>query len=253
MSQRNGLRFPPKRRPDNTAAMSEAGKSQSAETPIRDAACLIVVDISGPEPTLLMGRRHADQVFLPDKWVFPGGRVEDDDRALADGFAGAFSPTDLAHEIKPFALAAVRELCEETGLIIGRKDPFTNASTTWETFAATGHTPAPAHLLPLARAITPPGRVRRYDTWFFMANASAISGNLAMTDGELLDLGWFTFSKAGDLDLPHITRLVLDDVATLFQEARAFEQTADLLPYYYSHQSAFRRDLISCKVAPPIP
>ncbi len=159
----------------------------------------------------------------------------------------------LAHEIKPFALAAVRELCEETGLIIGREDSFTNPSITWGAFAATGHSPSPAHLLPLARAVTPPGRVRRYDTWFFMANADAISGNLAMTDGELLDLGWFTFSKAADLDLPHITRLVLDDVATLFREARAIQQPADLLPYYYSHRSAFRRDLISCKVAPPIP
>ena len=253
MSQRNGLQFRPKRRPDNTLAMSKAGKSQLAATPIRDAACLLVIDTTGTEPTLLMGRRHADQVFLPDKWVFPGGRVEDDDRALADGFTGAFAPTDLVHEIKPFALAAVRELCEETGFIIGRKDPFTNASVTWGTFAATGHTPAPAHLLPLARAITPPGRVRRYDTWFFMANANAISGNLATTDGELLDLGWFTFSKASDLDLPHITRLILGDVATLFQEARAFKQSADLLPYYYSDQSAFRRDLISCKVAPPVP
>src|SRR5271168_4120383 len=128
MSQRNGLQFRPKRRPDNTVAMSEASKSQLAETPIRDAACLVVIDTTGTEPTLLMGRRHADQVFLPDKWVFPGGRVEDDDRALADGFRGAFAPTDLVHEIKPFALAAVRELCEETGFIIGHKDPFTNAS-----------------------------------------------------------------------------------------------------------------------------
>jgi 8-oxo-dGTP pyrophosphatase MutT (NUDIX family) len=253
MSRRNGLQFRPKQRPDNTVAMSEAGKSPSPETPIRDAACLVVIDTTGTEPTLLMGRRHADQVFLPDKWVFPGGRVEDDDRALADGFRGAFAPTGLAHEIKPFALAAVRELCEETGFLIGHKDPFTNASVTWGTFAATGYTPAPAHLLPLARAITPPGRVRRYDTWFFMANASAISGNLAMTDGELLDLGWFTFSKACDLDLPHITRLILGDVGTLFQEAQASQQSADLLPYYYSDQSAFRRDLISCKVAPPVP
>jgi len=233
-------------------SLPEASEDPST-TPIRDAACLIIVDVSGREPTLLMGRRHADQVFLPDKWVFPGGRVEDDDRALAEDFTDAFAPADLAPAIKPFALAAVRELCEETGLIIGHKNPFTNPGITWETFAATGHSPAPARLLPLARAVTPPGRIRRYDTWFFMANADAISGNLAMTDGELLDLEWFTFSRAGDLDLPHITRLVLDDVATLFREARAFEQTTDQLPYYYSHQSAFRRDLISCKVAPSIP
>ncbi len=135
--------------------MSASEASESPSTPIRDAACLIIVDISGREPTLLMGRRHADQVFLPDKWVFPGGRVEDDDRVLAEGFADAFAPADLAPEIKPFALAAVRELCEETGLIIGHKNTFANPSITWGTFAATGHSPAPGHLLPLARAITP--------------------------------------------------------------------------------------------------
>jgi 8-oxo-dGTP pyrophosphatase MutT (NUDIX family) len=233
--------------------MCEIGIGQLAETPIRDAACLVVVDVSGREPKLLMGRRHADQVFLPDKWVFPGGRVEDDDRTLAEGFAGTFAPNDLAHEIKPFALAAVRELCEETGFIIGSNNSSTAASVTWAIFAASGYTPAPAHIFPLARAITPPGRVRRYDTWFFMANANTISGKLATTDGELLDLGWFTFSNARELDLPNITRLVLDDVATLFREAPASEQAADLLPFYYSHQSAFRRDLISCKVAPTIP
>lgn len=137
--------------------MSELANGQLTETPIRDAACLVVVDTSGPEPTLLMGRRHASQIFLPDKWVFPGGRVEEDDRALADRFAGAFMPANLADGIKPFALAAVRELCEETGLVIGTKSLFSHQSAAWEAFAASGHSPSPAELLPFARAITPPG------------------------------------------------------------------------------------------------
>jgi 8-oxo-dGTP pyrophosphatase MutT (NUDIX family) len=233
--------------------MSEVSNVQLTETPIRDAACLVVVDTSGPEPTLLMGRRHASQIFLPGKWVFPGGRVEEDDRALADGFAGAFTPTNLAHEIRPFALAAVRELCEETGLIIGTKSPFTHQSSTWEAFAASGHSPTPAELLPFARAITPPGRVRRYDTWFFVAKANAVSGNFTPPDGELLDLGWFTISKAADLDLPQITKRVLDDVQALLLDDPQLNGTSELLPFYYSAGSAYHRDLISCKVAPPPP
>jgi len=252
-SPRNGPHRRQRRHPDNAAAMSEVANVQLTETPIRDAACLVVVDTSGPEPTLLMGRRHADQVFLPDKWVFPGGRVEEEDRALAGRFGGAFTPADLAHEIRPFALAAVRELCEETGLVIGTKSPFTHQSAAWETFAASGHSPAPAELLPFARAITPPGRVRRYDTWFFAAKANAVSGNYAPPDGELLDLDWFTISKAADLDLPRITRHVLDDVAALLLEDPEINGTRELLPFYYSAESAYRRDLISCKVAPPPP
>ncbi|MFT3730229.1 MAG: NUDIX hydrolase [Hyphomicrobium sp.] len=227
--------------------------NSAAETLIRDAACLLVIDSAGPEPKLLMGRRHSDQVFLPNKWVFPGGRVEDEDRRFADVFGGLFSPGDLAREIKPFALAGIRELFEETGLTIGTAGPLPDPSPTWRTFAVSGQMPAPARLFPLARAITPPGRVRRYDTWFFMVDAEAISADHSTTDGELLDLGWFTLAEAGALDLPNITRLVLDDVASILRAANITHDTAETLPFYYSDGSAFRRDLISCKVAPPTP
>ena len=123
-----------------------------------------------------MGRRHADQVFLPDKWVFPGGRVDNGDRHLAARFDGDFTPRDLASDLRPFALAAVRELCEETGLVIGAMPAEAgNLGDSWHAFVATGYVPVPASLLPLARAITPPGRVRRYDTWFFTAQRSALA------------------------------------------------------------------------------
>lgn len=230
--------------------MSEAPtESPAPDVPIRDAACLLVADLSGTEPKLLMGKRHSNQVFLPNKWVFPGGRVEDDDRHFAQTFAGSFSPTDLAHEIRPFVLAGIRELFEETGLLIGSDAASPAPGPAWQTFAATGLTPAPSELFPLARAITPPGRVRRYDTWFFLADAAAISADQAETDGELLDLNWFTIADAGNLDLPNITRLVLNDVACVLNAERALHDTAERVPFYYSDGSSFRRELISCKVA----
>jgi len=225
----------------------------SADVAIRDAACLLVVDLRESEPKLLMGRRHADQVFLPNKWVFPGGRVDDDDRTLAHRFTGSFSPGDLADEIKPFALAAVRELFEETGLLIGRDGAWTASAQGWQSFAASGQMPAPGSLIPMARAITPPGRVRRYDTWFFVADSNALSGNHALPDGELLDLGWFTLPEAGTLDLPNITRLVLDDLALLLRSQQATKEHSEQLPFYYFDGSVYRRDLISCKVAPSVP
>jgi 8-oxo-dGTP pyrophosphatase MutT (NUDIX family) len=227
--------------------------NSNAEVPIRDAACLLVADLSGAEPKLLMGRRHADQVFLPNKWVFPGGRVEEEDRHFAKQFVGQFSPADLAEEIKPFALAGIRELFEETGLLIGREGSPPAALPVWTSFAASGQIPAPANLVPFARAITPPGRVRRYDTWFFFAGLEAVSADRSMTDDELLDLGWFTVSQAAALDLPNITRLVLNDVAELLAGSPALHDVAERIPFYYSTGSSFQRDLISCKVAPPMP
>ncbi|WP_291165656.1 hypothetical protein [Hyphomicrobium sp.] len=86
-----------------------------------------------------------------------------------------------------------------------------------------------------------------------MAKANAVSGNFAPPDGELLDLGWFTISKASDLDLPRITKHVLDDVAALLLDDPKLSGIREFLPFYYSAGSAYRRDLISCKVAPPPP
>jgi 8-oxo-dGTP pyrophosphatase MutT (NUDIX family) len=91
----------------------------ASETPIRDAACLILVDRSEAEPRLLMGRRLATQVFLPNKWVFPGGRVEDDDRALAVQLAADVAAAANDTNRLAFALAAIRELFEEAGVVLG--------------------------------------------------------------------------------------------------------------------------------------
>src|SRR4051794_8513753 len=41
-----------------------------------DAATLILIDRTGPVPKVLVGKRHDKVVFMPGKFVFPGGRVE---------------------------------------------------------------------------------------------------------------------------------------------------------------------------------
>jgi 8-oxo-dGTP pyrophosphatase MutT (NUDIX family) len=234
---------------------TSASSEPSDQSTIRDAACVVLIGGSVSEPSLLMGRRHADQVFLPSKWVFPGGRVDADDRALAGSFAGTYAPPDLAQEIRPFALAALRELSEEAGLVIGNQADFAGAQNSgWQHFAASGYAPAPENLLPMARAITPPGRVRRYDTWFFTAPQSAVSGTPRRPDSELLDLSWFTLSEARKLDLPNITRLVLEDVALDLRNAMETERrSAAQVPFYYATACGFQRTLISCKLAPSAP
>lgn len=61
---------------------SSSVKAAKALRP-RDAASLLLVDRSGSEPRILMGRRHASLVFMPGKFVFPGGRADPVDGAIA--------------------------------------------------------------------------------------------------------------------------------------------------------------------------
>ncbi|MBA2127149.1 NUDIX hydrolase [Hyphomicrobium methylovorum] len=220
-------------------------------TPIRDAACVILIDGQDLDAKLLLGRRHADQVFLPNKWVFPGGRVDDADHELAKSHPGPYAPADLFPSIRPFAFAAVRELYEEAGLIIGTELTPQTEKTSWPAFAQTGLAPDPSALTPLARAITPPGRVRRYDTWFFTAQRQSLADLNSAPDGELLDLAWFTLAEARALDLPNITRMVLEDITnSLAHEA---DSLSELIPFYYSTTCGFQRTLISCREAIPPP
>ena len=48
----------------------------------RDAATLIIIDSSSGEPRVLLGRRRLDMVFMPGRYVFPGGRVDPADRQV---------------------------------------------------------------------------------------------------------------------------------------------------------------------------
>src|SRR5690606_33100114 len=60
----------------------------------RDASTLVIVDQVMGVPRVLMGRRHLDQVFMPGKYVFPGGRVDAEDRTVES--ADALEPIEAA-------------------------------------------------------------------------------------------------------------------------------------------------------------
>jgi 8-oxo-dGTP pyrophosphatase MutT (NUDIX family) len=237
----------------------DQGVKPSSDTPIRDAACVVLVDRLGPSPRLLLGRRRASQVFLPNKWVFPGGRVDNEDHALAAALddAGANTQTGatrLCRTRLPFALAAIRELYEEAGVMLGHRatDAHVEAMNgAWQAFAKSGHAPACNVLTPLARAITPPGLPRRFDTWFFMANHTEAVANTGIPDGELLDLGWFTLDHVRDLDLPHITRLIVDDVASAL--GRSGSAGNPDIPFYFQSVDTYRRTLISASEGASLP
>ena len=120
---------------------------------------------------------------------------------------------------RAIALAAIRETFEETGLALGVSDfgaPDAAPPGAWARFAATGVYPALDDIDFLARAITPPGRARRFDARFLVIDARFIAGRVegvVHPEAELVDLVWTPLDKARELDLPNITRLALDDLA----------------------------------------
>lgn len=189
----------------------------------RDAAALIVVRFDGPAPCVLMGERHARHRFMPGKVVFPGGRLDRSDLVLVPGAGLAPHTEDLLlngrrgpaarRRARGLALAAIRETFEEAGLLIGTPDgggrPRSRAPA-WRAFLDHGIAPDPARLHFLARAVTPPGMVRRFDTRFFLADAADVAAETAPPTDELLRPSWRTFAEARASDVPLITRAILD-------------------------------------------
>lgn len=211
----------------------------------RDAATLLILDTSGAEPRLLMGKRHLSLKFMPGKFVFPGGRVEPHDYLATIGCEA--SPPVLAklmrdvrrapHRQRALALlhAALRETQEETGIVIGpgyrRGD------------SPPGHKPDFAPFAFLARAITPPRVNRRFDTRFFVVPAEHISARGPITDGEFTAVEWFSLDEARTQDLPGITRMILDDLEERLRAGTLSDPDA-AVPFYFMRGACFHRKLL---------
>jgi 8-oxo-dGTP pyrophosphatase MutT (NUDIX family) len=206
-----------------------SGQAAINVTPIRDAATLIILDRSEGPPKVLMGKRHAGHKFMPGKFVFPGGAVDPGDRrmAVAGPLDARVSEKLLVRTrarspeyARALALAAIRETFEETGLALGVTDlgAVPEPPPEWAAFAATGVFPTLEGLDFLARAITPPGRPKRFDARFFVCDARWIAHRgegVIHTEAELTELVWVPLAEALELDIPNITRTVLGDLAAL--------------------------------------
>lgn len=225
-----------------------------------DAATLIILDRKSPKPRVLMGKRHANLKFMPNMFVFPGGRSEGSDSGvnvageLAQPVIDALQQRVVRPSIaraRRLALTAIRETFEETGLVIGTKaltateNAGAISSGPWAEFAATGFLPDLSSLTYLARAITPPKRPKRFDTRFFVAEAEAIAHQIEgiiTPESELTELCWLTLEETAAQPLPAITRVILADLeAAIHGGGPAHHQP---VPFYYERRRQFQRELI---------
>ncbi len=212
------------------------------KTAIRNAATVIVLRDRDINPQILMGQRGAKAAFMPNKVVFPGGAVdlEDTDIPLAAPISDFCSQRLLEDRredtsesiVHALAVAAIRELWEETGLILGTQGNWAiTPPADWETYAATGHVPTAEALQFVFRAITPPGRPRRFDARFFLLDADEITSDLddfSAACEELSHLQWIPLKEARSFDLPFITEVVLAEI-----EARVTDRTPpEAVPFF---------------------
>ncbi|WHZ34331.1 NUDIX hydrolase [Sagittula sp. MA-2] len=208
------------------------------KTALRDAATVIVLRDRRTRPRVLMGQRGAKAAFMPNKFVFPGGAVDRGDaminlaRPLSSLCAARLEEDSAPGMSRALAAAAVRELWEETGQILGTPAPWPGAvPPDWLSFAGTGHRPSAEGLQFVFRAITPPGRPRRFDARFFLLDAEALMSDpddFSNATDELSHLQWIAVDEIRDYDMPFITEVVLAEIA-----ARATDDTPpDSVPFF---------------------
>ncbi len=218
----------------------------------KDASTLILIDRSGGEPALLMGKRHQAHAFMPDTYVFPGGRRDKDDGRVpvSDDLDTAVTRKLMQKMASPateiraraLAIAAVRETHEEVGIFIaGHGRPSRQKS--WRAFAERGLAPRLSPLRYIARAVTPPYQKRRFDTRFFACFRDEVDQTDAESSNELLDLKWVRPSQADSISMPRITRAIIEHL----DRELARDSTLPFgrpVPFFHARYGQYTREVL---------
>jgi len=200
-----------------TDAEREKRRALSRAPKPRVASTLVLTCGTAPNLRILMGQRSKRHDFMPDVYVFPGGRVD-----RADSFAkysgnlssrtkrileAAYSP----RRARALALACVRETYEETGLMLGvtseQNRNLTHAS--YDAFRKAGQLPDLSGIEVFGRAVTPPHRHKRFDAWFFVKHLGDSLSTQISDSSELHNVGWFTFDQIEKLETQRATEMML--------------------------------------------
>lgn len=254
------IRSPGFRRTKPAANRKDAADvSKRATMRPRNAATLVLLDRGSGNPDnarILMGKRHHSLAFMPGALVFPGGAVDSTDGSVpTDG-----ELPDATHEkitanmrgkassraARALGIAAIRELAEETGILIGNSGNAEIGLADWRCFEERAVIPSMSGFSLLARAITPPGPPRRFDTWFFVVDAKAI-GHVPEDgfepSGELEQLEWIRPEDAIGANTREITRVMLVELMNRLREDPGLEPHFPA-PFYYTARNRFMRALM---------
>ncbi|MBL4645042.1 MAG: NUDIX hydrolase [Rhizobiales bacterium] len=238
---------------------SEIPDQPHPNQPIKPASSLLILDMQNGQPHVLMGCRSKKHAFMPNVYVFPGGRVDGPDKFAP--FATDITPATLAQLQKTspknksgpivaraFALAALRETFEESGLLISKPAAAPNHSKNllWQPFLSHGQLPDLSQLRYLARAVTPPGRIRRYDTRFFTVPREAVELELEnYPTNELENQIWVPIKGGQDVKIPWITRRILAEVESRISSEQSLSLSDKAqIPVYAMHYGRHTRQLI---------
>lgn len=156
--------------------------------PVPAATVVLVRDGEGSLETLVL--RRNSRIAFGGMWVFPGGRVDDEDRTGGDDLESART-------------AAVRESLEEAGLVLD-----------------------PTDLVPFSHWTPPPITPKRYATWFFIARAPTTAVSI---DGvEIHEHAWMGPAEALEKRAAGEIELAPPTFVTLFELARCGDGEAAL-------------------------
>lgn len=222
----------------------------------KNASTMILIDGSSNDPRILMGKRNKKLKFMPGALVFPGGSVDKFDGSVpvADELTdttqtrlmNAMRGRPTQRGARALGVAAVREVAEESGLLLGKSGDLKNDHDDWADFKAQGLVPSLSALRLFSRAITPPGNSRRFDTWFFIAHASEVGfapeGGFD-PDGELEELQWIRPKDAITENTREITRVMLVELIQRLEKDPALSDDYPA-PHYQTSGNRFKKTII---------
>jgi 8-oxo-dGTP pyrophosphatase MutT (NUDIX family) len=243
--------IPEERLPSGFAQAVDQPTSPPAEA--KPAATIVLMRDGAADLEVLLLKRHRASGFVPGAYVFPGGRAD-----AADAAPELLAHAENLHTAEvplPYWFAAVREVFEETGVLLAR-----NADGAW--ISDTSHDDEleqlrltlmddDATLLDVVRAqdcridfadivyfahwITPEPEPRRYDTRFFAAALPA-ARNVRPDPREMTDALWLTPKAA-------LARFAAGTLPMVFPTVKTLEQLQEFTKVAQALQTLRTRDV----------
>jgi 8-oxo-dGTP pyrophosphatase MutT (NUDIX family) len=192
----------------------------AASAPRRSATVLLLRD--DPFEVLLVGR--AARGAFASALVFPGGAIDPDDgdptwREVADDF------DEVAEDERPLRVGAIREVWEETGILLGDGGAPARGDAFREALSAAGGRIRLGSLTPFGHWITPAAEPRRFDTHFFLAPLP--EGQTPVPDGaETLFAEWMPPALAVELALSGERPIIFPTMVNLARLAESGSSAA---------------------------